>query len=55
MARNSKGQPKMGSQINLLLGKIEHDFALENRKEKKRLKRKEQRNKQGQQAQDIED
>jgi hypothetical protein len=53
MARNAKGQPKMGSQINLLLDKIQHDVAVENRKEKKRLKRKEQRHKQGQQQQDL--
>ncbi|KAG2181444.1 hypothetical protein INT44_008257 [Umbelopsis vinacea] len=44
MARNARGQPKMGTQINLLLDKIQHDFAKDNKREKKRLKRMEKRN-----------
>jgi hypothetical protein len=43
MARNARGQPKMGTQINLLLDKIQHDVAKDNRREKRRLKRKEKR------------
>jgi len=44
MARNARGQPKMGTQINLLLDKIQHDFAKDNKREKKRVKRMEKRN-----------
>lgn len=44
MARNARGQPKMGTQINLLLDKIQHDVAKDNKREKKRLKRMEKRN-----------
>jgi rRNA processing len=44
MARNARGQPKMGTQINLLLDKIQQDFAKDNKREKKRLKRMEKRN-----------
>lgn len=54
MARNSRGQPKMGTQINLLLDKIQHDVAKDNRREKKRVKRKEKRGAETQSAEDNE-
>jgi len=51
MARNARGQPKMGSQINLLLDKIQHEVAKDNRREKKRVKRMEKREIEKQQQQ----
>lgn len=51
MARNARGQPKMGSQINLLLDKIQHEVAKDNRREKKRVKRMEKRGIEKQQQQ----
>jgi hypothetical protein len=54
MARNSRGQPKMGTQINLLLDKIQHDVAKDNRREKKRVKRKEKRGAETQSGEDNE-